>query len=136
MANLESERTLCSLFQTKLNYFGFVYPCLSSLCNFGAGKGNVRLVFPLVLKELILLKFPCYRSLPPVTDRKIIRGNITRVICPAPLLPPFHYLAFLRFPRIRSWLPGNVVEPQSSLNFKRIFEWLTPAKKSELTNRY
>ena len=69
-------------------------------------------------------------------DRKIIRGNNARVICPLPLLPPFHYLAFLRFPRIWSWLPGNVVEPQSNLNFKHIFEWLAPADKSELTNRY
>ena len=69
-------------------------------------------------------------------DRQIIRGNNARVICPPPLLPPFHYLAFLRFPRIWSWLPGNVVEPQSNLNFKHIFEWLAPADKSELPNRY
>ena len=61
-----------------------------------------------------------------------MRGNITRVICAPPLLPPLHHLAFLRFPRIRSWLPGNVLEPQSNLNFKYNFEWLTPADKSEL----
>ena len=66
--------------------------------------------------------------LPTVSDRKIIRENNNRVICPPPSLPPFHYLAFLRFPRIRSWLPGNVVEPKS--------KWLAPYEKSELTNRY